>query len=108
MHRTTVTPSRTDVRDGTSCPNCQAKRGAQCVGRGGKPRGRWKASYTGPDGQFYEAPKTFAAKVDAEAWVPRGSVRQADRTLVGVVETDADRHDRADPGHVADRSPPRD
>lgn len=38
MHRTTVTPSRTDVRDGTSCPNCQAKRGAQCVGRGGKPR----------------------------------------------------------------------
>lgn len=31
--------------------------------------GRWKASYTGPDGQFYEAPKTFAAKVDAEAWL---------------------------------------
>jgi integrase len=31
--------------------------------------GRWKASYTGPDGQVYEAPKTFAAKVDAEAWL---------------------------------------
>ena len=31
--------------------------------------GRWKASYTGPDGRFYEAPKTFAAKVDAEAWL---------------------------------------
>jgi integrase len=31
--------------------------------------GRWKASYTGPDGLLYEAPHTFAAKVDAEAWL---------------------------------------
>jgi integrase len=31
--------------------------------------GRWKASYTGPDGHLYEAPNTFGAKVDAEAWL---------------------------------------
>lgn len=31
--------------------------------------GRWKASYTGPDGALYEAPHTFADKVDAEAWL---------------------------------------
>ena len=31
--------------------------------------GRWKASYTGPDGVLYEAPHTFAAKIDAEAWL---------------------------------------
>jgi hypothetical protein len=27
--------------------------------------GRWQASYTGPDGNVYIAPKTFDAKVDA-------------------------------------------
>lgn len=31
--------------------------------------GRWKASYTGPDGILYEAPHTFAAKEDAEGWL---------------------------------------
>lgn len=29
--------------------------------------GRWQASYTGPDGRVYIAPKTFNAKIDAEA-----------------------------------------
>lgn len=31
--------------------------------------GRWKASYTGPDGILYEAPHTFAFKEDAEGWL---------------------------------------
>lgn len=31
--------------------------------------GRWKASYTGPDGLLYEAAHTFDAKEDAEAWL---------------------------------------
>lgn len=31
--------------------------------------GRWQASYTGPDGRVYIAPKTFNAKIDAEAWL---------------------------------------
>ncbi|MBN7452628.1 site-specific integrase [Mycolicibacterium peregrinum] len=31
--------------------------------------GRWKASYTGPDGKLHEAPHTFAAQIDAEAWL---------------------------------------
>lgn len=38
MNRTTVTPSRTEVRDRTTCPSCNVKPGSQCVGRGGKPR----------------------------------------------------------------------
>lgn len=31
--------------------------------------GRWKASYTGPDGLLYEAPHTFELKEDGEAWL---------------------------------------
>ncbi|BBZ04894.1 putative prophage phiRv2 integrase [Mycolicibacterium chitae] len=31
--------------------------------------GRWQAAYTAPDGKTYSAPSTFAAKVDAEAWL---------------------------------------
>lgn len=42
--------------------------------------GRWKASYTGPDGKLYEAPSTFAAKIDAEAWLTDRR-REIDREL---------------------------
>jgi|SRR5690625_170132 len=42
--------------------------------------GRWKAGYTGPDGRLYEAPATFAAKVDAEAWLTDRR-REIDREL---------------------------
>jgi integrase len=42
--------------------------------------GRWKASYTGPDGKLYEAPHTFGAKVDAEAWLTDRR-REIDREL---------------------------
>lgn len=42
--------------------------------------GRWKASYTGPDGRLYDAPDTFAAKVDAEAWLTDRR-REIDREL---------------------------
>lgn len=42
--------------------------------------GRWKASYTGPDGKLYEAPHTFAAKIDAEAWLTDRR-REIDREL---------------------------
>jgi len=42
--------------------------------------GRWKASYTGPDGRLYEAPQTFGAKVDAEAWLTDRR-REIDREL---------------------------
>ena len=42
--------------------------------------GRWKASYTGPDGMLYEAPATFAYKIDAEAWLTDRR-REIDREL---------------------------
>lgn len=42
--------------------------------------GRWKASYTGPDGRLYEAPQTFGAKIDAEAWLTDRR-REIDREL---------------------------
>jgi integrase len=42
--------------------------------------GRWKASYTGPDGRLYEAPQTFALKLDAEAWLTDRR-REIDREL---------------------------
>jgi integrase len=42
--------------------------------------GRWKASYTGPDKELYEAPHTFAAKIDAEAWLTDRR-REIDRDL---------------------------
>ncbi len=42
--------------------------------------GRWKASYTGPDGMFYEAPNTFALKQDGEAWLTDRR-REIDRDL---------------------------
>lgn len=40
------------------------------------PSKRWQASYLGPDGYRYNAPQTFTAKMDAEAWLA------AERTLV--------------------------
>jgi len=33
------------------------------------PSGRWQAAYTGPDTAVYSAPHTFAARLDAEAWL---------------------------------------
>jgi integrase len=42
--------------------------------------GRWQASYTGPDANVYIAPKTFDAKVDAEAWLTDRR-REIDREL---------------------------
>jgi integrase len=42
--------------------------------------GRWKASYTGPNGKLYEAEHTFAAKIDAEAWLTDRR-REIDREL---------------------------
>lgn len=42
--------------------------------------GRWKASYTGPDGKLYAAPETFALKLDAEAWLTDRR-REIDRDL---------------------------
>src|SRR3712207_1418286 len=34
-----------------------------------RPSGRYRAAYTGPDGQLYRAPQTFSAKDDAIAWI---------------------------------------
>ncbi|BBX93117.1 tyrosine-type recombinase/integrase [Mycolicibacterium boenickei] len=42
--------------------------------------GRWQAAYTGPDGIVYPAPATFAAKIDAEAWLTDRR-REIDREL---------------------------
>jgi integrase len=52
--------------------------------------GRWKASYTGPDGKLYEAPHTFGAKVDAEAWLTDRR-RELDRDLWSPPATDEQR-----------------
>lgn len=32
------------------------------------PSKRWRARYTGPDGELHNAPRTFDTKMDAEAW----------------------------------------
>ncbi|CCQ15928.1 Phage integrase family protein [Rhodococcus sp. AW25M09] len=39
------------------------------------PSGKWRASFVGPDGVRYAAPKTYTAKVDALAWLARERVR---------------------------------
>lgn len=44
------------------------------------PSGRYQAAYTGPDDRVYSAPSTFAAKVDAEAWLTDRR-REIDREL---------------------------
>jgi integrase len=33
------------------------------------PSGRYRARYTGPDARLHNAPSTFGAKIDAEAWL---------------------------------------
>jgi len=33
------------------------------------PSGRFQARYTAPDGGYITAPRTFAAKIHAEAWL---------------------------------------
>lgn len=45
-----------------------------------QPSGRWQASYVGPDDRLYKAPNTFAAKIDAEAWLTDRR-REIDREL---------------------------
>ncbi|MGY4646489.1 hypothetical protein [Mycobacterium sp. URHB0021] len=42
--------------------------------------GRWMAAYTAPDGRLYQAPHTYARKIDAEAWLV-GRRRELDRDL---------------------------
>ncbi|MFT4226102.1 site-specific integrase [Micropruina sp.] len=37
------------------------------------PSKRWQASYTGPDGNTYKAPTTFATKSDADTWLSNES-----------------------------------
>jgi integrase len=44
------------------------------------PSKRWQARYVGPDGVEYKAPSTFAAKIDAEAWLTDRR-REIDRDL---------------------------
>ncbi|WP_280509085.1 tyrosine-type recombinase/integrase [Nocardia cyriacigeorgica] len=44
------------------------------------PSKRWQAYYPGPDGKTYRAPSTFAAKIDAEAWLTDRR-REIDRDL---------------------------
>lgn len=45
-----------------------------------KPSGRYQASYIGPDNRLYKAPQTFAASIDAEAWLTDRR-REIDREL---------------------------
>jgi integrase len=45
-----------------------------------QPSERYQASYTGPDGRRYRAPKTFAARIDAEGWLTDRR-REIDREL---------------------------
>ena len=33
------------------------------------PSGRWQATYSAPNGRRITAPRTFRAKIDAEAWL---------------------------------------
>ena len=33
------------------------------------PSGRFRARYTGPDGNRHSAPVTFVARIDAEGWL---------------------------------------
>ncbi|MFI9534985.1 tyrosine-type recombinase/integrase [Nocardia fusca] len=44
------------------------------------PSGRYQARYTGPDTREHKAPRTFAAKIDAEAWLADRR-REIDRGL---------------------------
>ncbi|MGC4960071.1 tyrosine-type recombinase/integrase [Gordonia sp. DT101] len=53
------------------------------------PSGRYQARYTGPDGVEHKAPKTFAAKIDAEAWLSDRR-REIDRDLWNPTAADRD------------------
>lgn len=44
------------------------------------PSGRYQAAYLGPDNQLHTAPRTFAAKIDAESWLADRR-REIDREL---------------------------
>lgn len=49
------------------------------------PSKRWQASYTAPDGALHKAPRTFAARVDAEGWLA-AERRKIDLGTWGAVE----------------------
>jgi len=49
------------------------------------PSKRWQAAYTGPDGRLHKAPRTFAAKIDAEGWLA-AEHRKIDLGIWGAVE----------------------
>ncbi|WP_188108905.1 tyrosine-type recombinase/integrase [Mycolicibacter arupensis] len=51
------------------------------------PSGRYQVRYTGPDGGEHKAPTTFAAKVDAEAWLTDRR-REIDRGLWNPADAD--------------------
>ncbi|UCZ91309.1 tyrosine-type recombinase/integrase [Gordonia sp. WA4-43] len=53
------------------------------------PSGRYQARYTGPDGAEHKAPQTFAAKIDAEAWLSDRR-REIDRNLWNPATADRD------------------
>ncbi len=46
-----------------------------------RANGRYRAAYTGPDGELYRAPMTFGSKDDAIAWL---SARRAEIEMRGV------------------------
>lgn len=61
--------------------DADAKRDKRAFGNIRKlPSGRFQVRYTGPDGSYITAPKTFAAKIDAEAWLTDRR-REIDRGL---------------------------
>ena len=62
------------------------------------PSGRWQATYSAPDGKRVKAPHTFAAKLDAEAWLVDRR-REMDRGLWNPART---RHRNA-PGSTSTR-----
>jgi hypothetical protein len=49
------------------------------------PGARWQAAYTRPDGKLHKAPRTYAAKVDAEGWLG-AERRKIDLGTWGAVE----------------------
>jgi integrase len=49
------------------------------------PSRRWQAAYTGPNGRLHTAPRTYAAKVDAEGWLA-AERRKIDLGTWGAVE----------------------
>lgn len=50
--------------------NSQTRRTRRSFGRLALlPSGRWRARYSGPDGDLHNAPRTFESKIDAEGWL---------------------------------------